>query len=257
MPVALVLSSGGAFGAYQVGAWEVLEEFLQPDIVIGTSIGSLHAWAIAGGATSADLLTLWQDASLAQAVRWQIPRQLRHGLLDHHRLEARIQTMHRSFTPNRPIAVVANRYPRFQPQLFRNQEITWEHLAASCAVPLFLRQPQIDGFTHADGGLLDSINLWAAFAMGATSVVIVNCWKPQQPWLLEKSVGWLAHRRREKQRREKPQNPLQNRVILIEPELPLGRLRDAMYWSQPLAGDLIARGRADALAKKQIICDMF
>lgn len=262
MPVALVLSSGGAFGAYQAGAWEVLEEFLQPDIVVGTSIGSLHAWAIAGGATSAQLKSLWYDASLAHAIRWQLPRRLRHGLLDHQHLEPRIQTMHRSFTPNRPVAVVANRYPHFRPHLFRNEEITWEHLAASCAVPLFLRQPEIDGFTHADGGILDSINLWAAFAMGATSAVIVNCWKPKQPWLLEKSVGWLAARRRESQRREyqrsgKPQVSQQNRVVLIEPELPLGRLRDGVYWKKPYVDDLIARGRADALRHKQFICDMF
>ena len=46
---ALVLSAGGMFGAYQAGAWEVLSQSFQPDIVIGASIGSLNGWAIAAG----------------------------------------------------------------------------------------------------------------------------------------------------------------------------------------------------------------
>ncbi len=254
MSVALVLSAGGLFGAYQLGAWEVLEDFLKPDIVIGTSIGSLHAWAIAGGANSAQLMPLWYDASLAQAFRWHFPRQFRHGVFHTPALEGRIQSLYRSFTPDRPVAVVANAYPFLRPHLFRNREITWEHLAASCALPFFLRQPQIDGFTYADGGIFDSLNIWAAFEMGATHVVAVNCWKPQQPWIIDKSVGWLADRRR---RQASPAKNSAHRIVTIEPALPLGRLRDSMYWQRPSIDDWRARGQSDARVNKQIICDMF
>ena len=254
MSVALVLSAGGMFGAYQMGAWEVLEEFVKPDIVIGTSIGSLHAWAISGGATAAQLMPLWYDASLGDAIRWQFPRALRHGVLHPHALEARIQTLHQAFTPQRPVGIVANSYPRLRPHLFRNDEITWQHLAASCAVPFFLRQPQIGALTFADGGLFDSLNIWAAFEMGATRVVVINCWKPQQPWILDKSVGWFAARRR---RQAPPAPPSANRVVIIEPALPLGRMRDSLYWQRPLIDEWRALGQSDARANKQIICDMF
>ena len=255
MSVALVLSAGGMFGAYQMGAWEVLEEFVKPDIVIGTSIGSLHAWAIAGGATAAQLMPLWYDASLAEAFRFHFPRQLRHGVFHAPALEGRIQALHQGFTPNRPVAVVANAYPFLHPHLFRNDDITWEHLAASCALPFFLRQPQIGGFTYADGGLFDSLNIWAAFEMGATHVVAVNCWKPQQPWIIDKPVGWIAARRR----RDAPPAPpdLANRIVIVEPALPLGRMRDSARWQRPLIDDWRARGQSDARANKQIICDMF
>jgi NTE family protein len=47
----LVLQGGGALGAYQVGAYEALHERgIEPDWVIGTSIGAINAALIAGNA---------------------------------------------------------------------------------------------------------------------------------------------------------------------------------------------------------------
>jgi len=49
--VVLVLQGGGALGAYQVGVYEALHEAgLEPDWVIGTSIGAINAALIAGNA---------------------------------------------------------------------------------------------------------------------------------------------------------------------------------------------------------------
>jgi NTE family protein len=47
--VVLVLQGGGALGAYQVGVYEALHEAgIEPDWVIGTSIGAIYAALIAG-----------------------------------------------------------------------------------------------------------------------------------------------------------------------------------------------------------------
>ncbi len=47
--VALVLQGGGALGAYQVGVYEALHDAgIEPDWVIGTSIGAINAALIAG-----------------------------------------------------------------------------------------------------------------------------------------------------------------------------------------------------------------
>jgi NTE family protein len=47
----LVLQGGGALGAYQVGVYEALSEAgLEPDWIIGTSIGAINAAVIAGNA---------------------------------------------------------------------------------------------------------------------------------------------------------------------------------------------------------------
>src|SRR5580692_12082890 len=47
--IALVLQGGGALGAYQVGVYQALHEAgIEPDWVIGTSIGAINASLIAG-----------------------------------------------------------------------------------------------------------------------------------------------------------------------------------------------------------------
>src|SRR5262245_62265101 len=47
--VVLVLQGGGALGAYQVGVYEALHEAgVEPDWIIGTSIGAINAGIMAG-----------------------------------------------------------------------------------------------------------------------------------------------------------------------------------------------------------------
>ena len=52
--VVLVLQGGGALGAYQVGVYQALHEAgIEPDWVIGTSIGAINASLIAVGVADA------------------------------------------------------------------------------------------------------------------------------------------------------------------------------------------------------------
>ena len=49
--VVLVFQGGGALGAYQAGVYQALQEFgIEPDWVIGTSIGAINAALVAGNA---------------------------------------------------------------------------------------------------------------------------------------------------------------------------------------------------------------
>lgn len=63
-PVVLVLQGGGALGAYQVGVYQALHESgMEPDWVIGTSIGAINAALIAGnpiGLRQARLDAFWE-----------------------------------------------------------------------------------------------------------------------------------------------------------------------------------------------------
>ena len=60
----LVMQGGGALGAFQVGAYQALHEAgIEPDWIIGTSIGALNAGLIAGNAPArrmAALEAFWQ-----------------------------------------------------------------------------------------------------------------------------------------------------------------------------------------------------
>jgi NTE family protein len=52
----LVLQGGGALGAYQIGVYQALHEAgIQPDWVVGTSIGAINAALIAGGSAAESL----------------------------------------------------------------------------------------------------------------------------------------------------------------------------------------------------------
>ena len=74
--VVLVLQGGGALGAYQVGVYQALHEAgIEPDWVIGTSIGAINAAIIAGNKPEdrlGRLRELWarfQQEPLVQAVQ--------------------------------------------------------------------------------------------------------------------------------------------------------------------------------------------
>src|SRR6516165_7151988 len=57
--IVLVFQGGGALGAYQAGVYQALHEAgIEPDWVIGTSIGAINASLIAGNAPSQRLARL-------------------------------------------------------------------------------------------------------------------------------------------------------------------------------------------------------
>ena len=68
--VVLVLQGGGALGAYQAGVYQALHEAeIEPDWVIGTSIGAINASLIAGNAPEdrvERLRSFWQRIGYSQ-----------------------------------------------------------------------------------------------------------------------------------------------------------------------------------------------
>ena len=58
---ALILSGGGARGAYQVGVWKFLQEIgWNPDLICGTSVGAVNASAIGCGLNLQEMVHLWK-----------------------------------------------------------------------------------------------------------------------------------------------------------------------------------------------------
>lgn len=69
--IVLVLQGGGALGAYQVGAYQALHEAgVEPDWVIGTSIGAINASLIAGTAPEDRMERLREFWSRMQHSPW-------------------------------------------------------------------------------------------------------------------------------------------------------------------------------------------
>ncbi len=72
--IVLVLQGGGALGSYQAGVYQALQEAgIEPDWIVGTSIGAINAGLIAGNAPQDRLVRLIEFWSRVQrGPQWDV-----------------------------------------------------------------------------------------------------------------------------------------------------------------------------------------
>ena len=173
--LAVVLGSGGPRGYAHVGILKVLEEAgVVPDVVVGSSVGSLIGafWAAGLNATEIDLLsqtggplTLFDPSLFADRgwIRGQRLQDYVNRGLGGRRLEA---------LPRRAI-VVATRREDKQPVCFQegNPGVA---VRASSAMPGIISPVAIDGVEYEDGDESLPVPVSVARAPGATFVIAVD-----------------------------------------------------------------------------------
>lgn len=237
---ALVLSAGGMFGAWQAGVWKALAARLQPDLVVGISVGALNGWAIAGGCPPEQLIERWMDPRTAGLMRFRLPRNPVHGIFDPGPLREMTRELCSTYTPAVPFATLLTELPGLKSRLVRESEIRWDHLAAACSVTGGFPPVRLDGKLYQDGGLLGAMPLWPALEMGATRVIGLNA-LPSMP---SRSIRlFIAALRLLAPRRPAAEDPS---LLLISPSAPLGRVRDAIQWRAENIHRWIALGEKDA-----------
>jgi len=120
-------------------------------------------------------------------------------------------------------------------RLVRDSQVTWQHLAATCSIPLAFPPVSIDGKRYVDGGLQGALPLWAACEMGATRAIALNCLTTLPFRLLHRSLRW-----------SQPRAALDAlETVRIEPSIPLGSLADTWRWSAANTERFIALGEVD------------
>jgi NTE family protein len=206
MTTAFVLGGGGLLGAHEVGMLRALSESgIRPDLVVGTSIGAVNGAFIAADPDGAAgrLTDLWQGESLgmvfSETVLGRAVRLARSGTHLHaieplRRLLAETLRIEDFADLELPFHCVAASIEHATAHWFSSGPVV-SAVMASCAIPGLLPPVEIDGAHYFDGGLVDSIPVGRAVALGAGIVYVLQVGRiesplpvPARPW----EVGLVA-----------------------------------------------------------------
>lgn len=157
-PLGIALSGGGAKAAAHCGALQALKEFgLKPDIIAGTSAGSLVAVYYAAGLEPAEILKQFLGLNFFKDI--VAPSLPKGGLFDAKPL---VEHLRKTLPVQRleelqiPVYVVASEVERGQARIFTRGDIA-PRVTASCSIPVIFN-PMAIGKTHyVDGGAVQNL----------------------------------------------------------------------------------------------------
>jgi NTE family protein len=174
--VGLALGGGAARGFAHVGVIQVLEEAgIKPDLVVGTSAGSLVAALYASGRNAQQLQTVAMAMDEAAFADWTLPIFSR-GMLRGEALARYVNTQVGSRLIENmalPLGIVATDLKSGQGVLFRRGD-TGTAVRASSAVPAVFLPVRIGSQEFVDGGLVSPVPVRYAREMGAELVIAVD-----------------------------------------------------------------------------------
>jgi NTE family protein len=170
----LALGGGAARGFAHIGVIQVLEENgLAPDLVVGTSAGSLVAALHASGKSGSELEVLADAMDETAFADWSYPGR---GLIRGEALAkfVRDKTGGRMIEQMRiPLGIAATDLDSGAGILFQRGD-TGTAVRASSAVPAVFQPVRIGQHEYVDGGLTAPIPVHHALAMGAEFVIAVD-----------------------------------------------------------------------------------
>lgn len=173
--IGLALGSGSARGWSHIGVIRVLEQAgISPDIVCGTSIGSLVGAAYAAG--KLDGLALWVNDLSWQVVVGLLDLKMGGGLIEGSKLVGFL----RKQLDDQPIEQLPKTFACVATDLANGREI-WlregsvvDAVRASIAMPGFFTPAWREGRRLVDGGLVNPVPVSLCRALGADIVIAVD-----------------------------------------------------------------------------------
>jgi NTE family protein len=176
--IGLALGGGAARGFAHIGVIKALEaQGIVPDIVVGTSAGSVVGAMYASGYSGFALQKMALDMDEASISDWAIPFFGKStGVLKGEALQAYVNKIVHNQPIEKlkiPFGAVATDLKTGQPILFRRGN-TGMAVRASSAVPSVFQPVSIGGRTYVDGGLVAPVPVRFAKEMGAEFIIAVN-----------------------------------------------------------------------------------
>jgi len=172
--IALVLGGGAARGFAHIGVIKALEaQGIVPDMVVGTSAGSVVGALYASGMSGFELQSLALQMQENMLEDWTLPNR---GVLKGEALQDFINQKVKNLTIQKlpkPLGVVATDLQSGEMTLFRTGN-TGMAVRASSAVPGLFQPVEISGREYVDGGLTSPVPAQSARTMGADFVIAVD-----------------------------------------------------------------------------------
>jgi NTE family protein len=212
---AFVLGGGGLLGSSEVGMLKALvERDIRPDLVLGTSVGAINGAFYAAdpapvavtaleqlwqGVAADDVLTgstLRRMTTLARTRTHAHTQEPLRAMLERQLGDARVEDL------EIPFQCVAASIERAAEHWFDHGPVV-DAVLASSAVPGMLPPVEVDGEHFLDGGLVHSIPVGRAVALGATRVFVLQVGRierplepPRRPWDVAVVAFEIARRHR-------------------------------------------------------------
>jgi NTE family protein len=183
--IGLCLSGGGAKGIAHIGVLKALRESgIFPDVVSGTSAGSVVGALYAAGKTPEEMIDFVRDGSLFKIYKVIMPSD---GLTKLTYIKEKLQAV----IPNDSFEALARPlYVAVTNLITGNCEIKssgplFDVIMASSSIPLVFSPVEIDGQLYVDGGMLSNFPVQPL--IGKSDVIIGVNLMPQEP-ISEKSI---------------------------------------------------------------------
>jgi NTE family protein len=174
LKIALALGGGAARGFAHIGVIKALEaQGIVPDIVVGTSAGSMVGALYASGMSGFDLQQLALQMEEDMVADWTLPNR---GMFKGEALQDFVNQKVKNLSIQKmpkPLGVVATDLQSGEMVLFRLGN-TGIAVRASSAVPGVFQPVEISGRDYVDGGLTSPVPAQSARAMGADFVIAVD-----------------------------------------------------------------------------------
>ena len=217
MTTAFVLGGGGVLGAVEVGMLRaLLERDIVPDLVLGTSVGALNGAMVARQPeleVVQRMTDLWRDASQSRREVYgdkplrTVRRAVATGthIYSAKPLKQRLTEEFGETTfEDLPVRfqVCAASIERAAEHWFDSGRVV-DAVVASAAVPGLLPPAKVGDEHYLDGGIVNSIPLGRAVALGATTVFVLQVGRidrplraPKRPWEVARVSFEIARRHR-------------------------------------------------------------
>lgn len=154
----VAFGGGGARGAAQCGALQAFHEYgIKPDVVSGTSVGSLVAVLFSAGFTPKQMIELFQGLNFFKDI--VTPTVPKGGLFDPSPL---VEIIRKSLPYSRleslpiPAYLVASDLEHGVPKVFSKGDIA-PRVVASCSIPVIFQPININGIHYVDGGAFQNL----------------------------------------------------------------------------------------------------